>query len=254
MIFTRFNTNMRHFALLFAAANIVACQTTGTATQQQTLDTITQSEQRIIERLAQLDARGEQNDGNIQSLRDELSALKQQVAKSQVMLADYLSKKENNAPTQAESANQTVVNNNGDFVLGALEHITIEAVNLSFDARIDTGAATSSINAVDIEVFERNGDDWVRFHVLDDSKKATDENWIEAPVVRFVNIRQASSEEPERRAVVKLWTRLGEMRDNSEFTLADRSHMTHPVLLGREFIRDVAVVDVSKEFVQSDPK
>ncbi len=44
-----------------------------------------------------------------------------------------------------------------DVVLGEIESETIDTIKQTFDARIDTGAATSSPNAVDIEEFERNG-------------------------------------------------------------------------------------------------
>ncbi|CSB16870.1 lipoprotein [Vibrio cholerae] len=30
--------------------------------------------------------------------------------------------------------------------------------------------------------------------------------------------------------------------------------MTHPVLLGREFIRDIALVDVSRKYIQTEQK
>lgn len=32
----------------------------------------------------------------------------------------------------------------------------------------------------------------------------------------------------------------------AQFTLADRSQMDYPVLLGREFFKDIALVDVGK--------
>jgi hypothetical protein len=47
--------------------------------------------------------------------------------------------------------------------------------------------------------------------------------------------------------VIELWVKLGKIHEKAQFTLADRSQMSHPVLLGREFIRDIAVVDVSKK-------
>jgi hypothetical protein len=184
-------------------------------------------------------------------------------------------------------------------VLGEIEKITVDAIKESFDARVDTGAAISSINARDIEQFERNGKNWVRFRITRnaeeaptsdmqepqttatteptktepakveqakaDDKKVGDakvsvtpeaqlqdaQAWIEAPIVRYVRIRQASSNETSRRAVVKLWVTLGAIHENSEFSLADRSQMTNPVLLGREFMRDIAVVDVSKQYINS---
>ena len=108
------------------------------------------------------------------------------------------------------------------------------------------------INATDIQKFERNGKRWVRFHVYDENQPNVDAVWIEAPIIRFAKIRQATNEETERRAVVELWVKLGKVHEKTQFTLADRSHMNHPILLGREFIKDIALVDVSKTFIQSE--
>ncbi|WP_162046734.1 ATP-dependent zinc protease [Vibrio taketomensis] len=139
-----------------------------------------------------------------------------------------------------------------NVVLGAIERVTIESIKQTFDARVDTGAATSSLNAVDIEEFERNGKKWVRFHLSDENTPSGEDNWIEAPIVKFVKIRQSTNDEMERRAVVELWVKVGKIHEKAQFTLADRSQMSHPVLLGREFIQDIAVVDVSKKYVQSE--
>ena len=155
------------------------------------------------------------------------------------------------------------------ITLGEVEKVTLSSINQSFDARIDTGAATSSLNAIDIEFFERNGKKWVRFHLDKKSKEnnkkenskqekssntaeeSDNSTWIEAPILRFVKIRQSNNDELQRRAVVELWVKLGKIHEKAQFTLADRSQMNHPVLLGREFIRDIAVVDVSKKYLHT---
>jgi hypothetical protein len=46
--------------------------------------------------------------------------------------------------------------------------------------------------------------------------------------------------------------KLGSIHEKAQFTLADRSQMSHPVLLGREFIRDIAMVDVSKKYIHTE--
>ena len=43
---------------------------------------------------------------------------------------------------------------------------------------------------------------------------------------------------------------LGDVEDVFEFTLADRSHLDYEMLLGRNFLTDVALVDVSRKFIQ----
>ena len=45
--------------------------------------------------------------------------------------------------------------------------------------------------------------------------------------------------------------RIGDVHDSFEFTLADRSHLDFQLLLGRNFLTDMALVDVGKQFVQT---
>lgn len=137
-------------------------------------------------------------------------------------------------------------------ILGRVEYVWLDGANHYLKARIDTGAKSSSLSAINVQRFERNGDRWVRFDValFDDRPAVT----LEAPLLRHVKIRQASVEELERRAVVKLTVRLGEIHEETEFTLSDRNDMLYPVLLGRSFLRDIAVVDVANKFTRSrDP-
>ena len=71
---------------------------------------------------------------------------------------------------------------------------------------------------------------------------------FELPIKRTVLIRRVAVDEPERRFVVELDIRLGEQLQTTEFTLSDRVKMTYPVLLGRAFLLDLYVVDVSQSY------
>ena len=136
------------------------------------------------------------------------------------------------------------------IIVGELEWVYLHELGQSFKARVDSGATTSSISAVDIYPFEREGKNWVRFVVgHSDTKKA---EIIETPVVRIVSIKQVSARDAKIRLVVSLTINLGEkLRKKTEFTLADRSGMVYPVLLGREFLQDVTLIDVGEKFLQS---
>ncbi|KPQ19795.1 MULTISPECIES: ATP-dependent zinc protease family protein [unclassified Halomonas] len=138
----------------------------------------------------------------------------------------------------------------GKTLLGRNEWVGLPGIGTYLQARVDSGANTSSLSAKDITPFERDGEDWVRFKLAlnDDDvvvEKLRDE-WIEAPVERRVRIVQASGD--DSRPVISLLLNLGPLRENVEFTLNDRSHLEYPILLGRRFLLDIAVIDVAETY------
>lgn len=139
----------------------------------------------------------------------------------------------------------------GKLILGEEEWVYLPGLNEVFKSRIDTGAATSSISAVDVVVFERDGKDWVKFKIEHDGLNSEE---ISLPVERWVRIRQSTADETQKRAVVVAWLQVGDFKEKTEFTLTDRTHLTFPLLLGRSFFKDVAIVDVSRKYVQDKPE
>jgi hypothetical protein len=137
------------------------------------------------------------------------------------------------------------------IVLGAVETVSIAGIAQKFNARVDTGATTSSLDAQNVKEFERNGKKWVKFHVSELENDAGNKLWVEVPVIRYANVRQVNTPEVQKRPVVSIPIQLGQLKQNVEFTLSDRSHMDHNVLLGREFLKDIAIVDVSQEHIHS---
>jgi len=132
-------------------------------------------------------------------------------------------------------------------VFGRLEWVNIQGVEKRLKARIDTGAATSSLHADNIVEFERDGKRWVRFT----TDKQSGADALEAPIARYIRVRQASATDTERRPVVTLPVKLGRVTQPAEFSLTDREQMLYPVLLGRNFFMDIALVDVGRKFVES---
>ena len=118
-------------------------------------------------------------------------------------------------------------------------------LQLMLPARIDTGAETASLDARNIKIFERDGKRWVRFEILHPESGEPIE--LERRLKRTVSILQASAPEPERRPVIQLDITMGEINQTAEFSLSDRSHLDYQVLVGRNILQDVMVVDVSKK-------
>ena len=133
----------------------------------------------------------------------------------------------------------------GKLFLGEVEKVFLIKEKLSFDARIDSGAVTSSLGVFNLETLERDGDDWVRF-TLSENIETTK---YEYPLERMIRIVQQKSSEPAIRPVINIQFSIGEKNYTSPFSLADRSHLEYQVLMGREFLKDIAVVDVSGKFL-----
>ena len=134
-----------------------------------------------------------------------------------------------------------------DFlIIGAVEHVEVDTTGLIAQARIDTGATTSSMHAEELVEFERDGKAWVRF--VFSPGDGQDQVTMEKKVQRRVRIKQ-HDEEYHRRYVIKLQLRMGELVEIIEVSLSDRSDFEFPMLIGRNFLTDNAIVDVSKQFV-----
>ncbi|MFO6422934.1 ATP-dependent zinc protease [Motilimonas sp. KMU-193] len=152
-----------------------------------------------------------------------------------------------------ESKNAVIEGTKADKVIvGEEEWVHISPPKINLLARVDTGAAVSSIHAVNVTEFERDGEKWVKFEIAhEESEPAVT---VERKIVRYSNIRQSSSDETERRPVVKLNIRLGSIKESAEFTLANRGQMNYPVLLGREFLKDITLVDPGKQQIHPEFK
>jgi hypothetical protein len=128
-------------------------------------------------------------------------------------------------------------------IVGAVEWAKVEPGDVRMQARIDTGAATTSIHAEDIQLVEKDGKRWVHFNLVDPATKESVA--VEQRLRRTLVARQASGEE-QRRYVVKLWISLGDSRSLVEVILSDRENQEYPLLIGRNLLVDTVIVDVSR--------
>lgn len=149
-----------------------------------------------------------------------------------------------------ESGTQVVIKNSGKMVVGELERVWIDPPGIEIVARIDTGASSSSVHAANLVEFERDGDEWVRFEWQLKERTIT----TERPVVRYVRVIQQADPKGTRRPVVNMHLQMGDVEDDFDFTLANRAHLEYQIILGRNFLTDVALVDVGQQFVQPTRK
>ena len=126
-------------------------------------------------------------------------------------------------------------------VIGAVEPIYLPPMKSPFPSRIDTGAETSSIDASDVKLFERDGEKWVAFTIIN---RATGETHrFNKPLVRKTSIRRSGAS--ESRKVVMMTVRIGMQNINAEFSLANRSEFEYQGLIGRNILTGRAIVDTA---------
>jgi Uncharacterized protein conserved in archaea len=131
------------------------------------------------------------------------------------------------------------------FILGSVEKVRLTKEDIKFDARIDTGAVTSSIGVFNMQRFERDGKKWVKFSL----NETQDAQVYEYPISDTIKIKQSRTIS-EDRVEIKVDIEMGGVSYKKQlFNLADRSHLDYQLLIGRSFLRDIAVVDVGRKML-----
>lgn len=127
------------------------------------------------------------------------------------------------------------------------EYVKVYPSGMKFKAKLDSGAKTSSLNATEIEQFERGDEEWIRFTIEnDEGEKAT----LERKLVRTVKIKEHSGES-QRRPVVKMGICLATMYKEVEVNLVDRSDFTTGMLIGRTFMEDDVLIDPASTYTHN---
>lgn len=132
------------------------------------------------------------------------------------------------------------------LIIGNKEKISFpEMKRGNIVARIDSGALSSSAHCDKIWVEKLGGKRILCCHFLKRSHK----------VVRFEKFKRkkvkSSNGTLQSRYVVKLTIKLASIVKTTDVTLTNRSTMNYSVLLGRKFLKDDFLIDVSRSYLQS---
>lgn len=126
-------------------------------------------------------------------------------------------------------------------VIGAVEPIYFPPMKTPFLARIDTGATTSSIDVQRIRSFERDGEKWVGFDLINAENREV--HHFEKKIETQISIKRIN--ESEKRIIVTMDVKLGTQIFNAQFSLADRNKFEYQALIGRNILNGRAIVDSS---------
>ena len=136
-------------------------------------------------------------------------------------------------------------------IIGDKELISILDLELyDLDAKIDTGADSNALHCDDIFIDNEN---IVHFKLLDKVHPAYHGKKMAIPLYKMKKVR-SSNGEFQKRASIRVKVEFFGKKYMTVISLADRSDMKFPMLIGKKFLANKFLVDVSKEYLAKKSK
>jgi len=136
------------------------------------------------------------------------------------------------------------------IVIGWREIVALPELGISeIKVKVDTGAYSSALHALNIEEFHQGGKSMVRFQVYPSQGDTQKIIIAQAELLEYRKV-WSSNGHLQRRPVIESIVKLGQQHWPIEITLTNRSLMGFPMLLGRKAIRQRFLVDSRKSFLQ----
>lgn len=132
------------------------------------------------------------------------------------------------------------------LLIGRSELVDLPDLKLyELNAKVDTGAYTSAIHCHRIEVIKIKNKPVLRFDLLDPSHPNYEKKFLKFSKFKASRIKNSFGQS-EKRYIIKAKVKIHGKLIDTEFSLSDRSEMKYPILLGRKFIQQGFIVDVTK--------
>lgn len=135
------------------------------------------------------------------------------------------------------------------LILGWREWLSLPQLGLPrIKAKVDTGARTSALHALTIELFDKGSAPWVRFDVHPTQYRTDITVRCEAPVKTRRSVTNSGGR-TEERFVIDTRVRIAGREWPIEVTLTSRNDLRFRMLLGRTALRGKALVDPSRSYL-----
>ncbi|WP_461533133.1 30S ribosomal protein S6--L-glutamate ligase [Sinomicrobium sp.] len=135
------------------------------------------------------------------------------------------------------------------IVVGSEEWVGLTQLNIpAIKVRVDSGAKTSALHAMNINPFQRNNETWVNFDVFPIQHNGKKHISCEAKVIDR-RIIKSSTGTRENRYVIKTALHINGSSWDIELTLTNRDSMGYRMLLGREAMMGRMLVDPESSFL-----
>ncbi|WP_366182725.1 30S ribosomal protein S6--L-glutamate ligase [Flavobacterium ovatum] len=138
-------------------------------------------------------------------------------------------------------------------ILGSEEWCSLPELGIpTIKARVDSGAKTSALHAINIAPFIKNEANWVKFDINPIQNNQKTVIHCEAPLIDK-RIVKSSSGFREQRYVIQTTIDIGEEKWTIEMTLTNRDSMGYRMLLGREAMSGRVLVDPEQQYLLGQP-
>jgi ribosomal protein S6--L-glutamate ligase len=139
------------------------------------------------------------------------------------------------------------------IILGSEEWCTLPELGIpSIKARVDSGAKTSALHAINIAPFKKEGQNWVKFDINPIQNNVKTIIHCEALLVDK-RVVKSSSGYREQRYVIQTTLDIGNSKWVIEMTLTNRDSMGFRMLLGREAMSGRVLVDPEQKYLLGQP-
>ncbi|KAB7882006.1 ATP-dependent zinc protease family protein [Poseidonibacter ostreae] len=129
------------------------------------------------------------------------------------------------------------------IIVGRRELISILDLNLEdLDAKVDTGADSNALHCDNIVI----ENDMVHFCLLDEVHESYHGKRMSMPLHKIKKVK-SSNGEIQLRPSIKVSVEFFGKKYKSIISLTNRADMKFPMLIGRRFLKDRFLVDVSEE-------
>lgn len=133
---------------------------------------------------------------------------------------------------------------NPKLVIGRKDKVDFPELGLyDITAKIDTGAYTSAIHCHEIRIVRKGKKRLVSFRLLDPSHPTYEGTTLSHELLALRRIKNSFGQ-VEERCIIRTYVTIFGRNYEIELSLADRSRMECPVLLGRKLLRKRFIVDV----------
>lgn len=139
------------------------------------------------------------------------------------------------------------------IILGSEEWCSFPEIGIpTIKARVDSGAKTSALHAINIAPFIKDGNNWVKFDINPIQNNVKTIIHCEAPLIDK-RIVKSSSGFREQRYVIQTLLDIGHTKWAIEMTLTNRDSMGFRMLLGREAMSGRVLVDPEQKYLLGQP-